>query len=303
MTVTTPELEDTGGIPVGPPGAMPGGLVTRRGQVQYGDVLTGAGTAARWRELIGWRDTPEAQVGDAPRPQAHGVYAGTVLGDSLTVTYTYLLRGLPEAKLAALATLEAGLPMDGVERPLVVDDGAGPTMRMARVIGRQLPMDKSYRVGPVECSVQFLCADPRRYGLQEQTSRVRLPASSGGLEYPLSYPLSYGESSSGAVIVRNRGGAASPLRLEFVGPLESPEVVTDRWRVGFAITLAAGERLVVDTSEGTALLNGTADRLYTINPTSDPLELCTVQPGPMNLSLVAPSGTGYVSVSWRDAHM
>lgn len=304
MTVMLLAAEDTGGIPVDV-GGLEGALVTGPGQLQYGDMLLGGGTPAGWRELVGWRDTPAADVSDTPRPQAHGSYVGQVFGQSLVVTFTYLLRGTPDAKAAALAAIERYAPMDGVERALVVDDSDGPWLRMARVIARQVPQGKAFRHGPVECSLQFLCADPRRYSLDEHAGTVTLPESSGGLEYPLVYPLVYGESSQGSLSVTNSGSVDTPLVVTFNGPFLDPVLTSDSgWSMGFDINLADGESLVVDTAEGTALLNGEADRLYTIKTDSDPLERCTLPPGQTaTLAVVATTGAGTLLVSFRDARM
>lgn len=293
----------TGGLILAPGGAA-GGLVTGSGQVQYGDMLMGGGTSAGWRELVGWRDTPDASASDTQRPQAHGSYPGDVWGESLTVTYNYLLRGRPADKLVALQALEVHLPLDGVERPLVVDDGAGPTVRMARVIGRTIPMDKAFQHRPLECSVQWLCADPRRYSLGSTSATVVLGSSTGGLAYPLVYPLVYGTTVGGARSFTNNGSTHAPLRVTFTGPLINPALVSDQgWTLAFKITLADGETLTVDTSEGTALLNGAADRLYTIDPLSSPLELCLLPPGTTTLALNAASGTGNASVSFQHAYL
>lgn len=302
MTVTLLAAENTGGITVAPGGAA-GGLVSEPGHLQFGEMLLGNGTSAGWLELIGWRDSPEAEASDSPRPQAHGSYPGDVWGGSLVVTYTYLVKGTPEDKAAALNTIERYAPMDGVDRYLTVNDGDGPWFRMARVIGRQVPQDRHFRHGPLECSLQFLCADPRRYSLTEKSGSVTLPMSSGGLEYPLVYPLEYGESASGSVSANNAGSEATPLVATFHGPLTDPVLVTADWRLGFDIVLADGEQLTVDTSAGTALLNGTADRLYLLRNDSDPLERCLLQPGFTNLSLTAPSGTGRLAVTYHDARM
>jgi hypothetical protein len=302
MTVMLLAAEDTGGIPVIEGGAA-GGLVTEPGHLQYGDMLLGNGTPAGWRELVGWRDTPEASVSDSPRPQAHGAYPGDVWGDALTVTFTYVLRGTPGAKASALNAIERYAPMDGVERALVVNDGDGAWLRWARVIARQVPQDYHFSHAPLECSIQFLCADPRRYALTEQTRSTSLPVSSGGLVYPLDYPTDYGTSTSGAASARNNGSVATPLTVTFVGPLVDPILTASDWTLGFNITLVDGETLVVDTSMGTALLNGTADRLYLIRNDTDPLERALLRPGVTNLSLIASSGTGRAEVTYRDARM
>jgi len=290
------------GLPV-TTGGPDGGQVTEPGQLQYGDMLMGAGTAASWLELVGWRDRPDVDLSDSQRPQAHGSYPGDVFAGSKVVTYTFLLRGTPDAKAAAVDTLERYLPLDSVERFLTVDDGTGPWFAMARVTGLHIPQDKHYRHSPLQCSVQFTCADPRRYALALKSGTVTLPVASGGLDYPLVYPLVYGTSASGAVTVSNSGSTETPLRGQLVGPLTNPVLTTTDWSLLFDITLAAGETLDLDASAGTALLNGTADRLYTIGNLSDPLEACFFKPGDTNLSLSAFAGSGQLNLTYRDARL
>lgn len=293
-----------GGLLVADAADAPGGLVTTYGHVQYGRVLVGRGSAASLRQLVGWRDLPDADAADTPRPQAHGDYPGTVLGGSLIVTVVALIRGTPADKAAAVDAFERHTPMDGVDRMLAVnDDSLGAWFRMARVIARTVPQDKNYRHGPVEVSAQFRCADPRRYRLTPRTGTVTLPSVSGGLTYPLTYPLEYGTASSTGMVAPNEGGADTPLRVTFTGPLTNPQLASPDWRMGFDLTLTAGETLVVDTAEGTALLDGTADRLYTIRPESDPLEVCTIPPDGTTLTLTAADGTGTAMVSHRDARL
>lgn len=296
-------MTEYGGLIVAPGGA-PGELVTGVGQLQYGDMLMGGGTSAGWRELIGWRDAPEASTSDYPRPQAHGSYPGDVFGNSIVVTFTFMLRGTPAEKAIALAAIERYAPMDGVDRMLAVNDcDDGVWFRQARLIGRSIPQGKHFHHGPVEGSLQFLCADPRRYALELNGGSVGLPVSSGGLAYPLTYPLDYGTWSGGATDGGNGGTVDTPLVAVFQGPLTNPVLHGTDWSMGFDINLAAGESLTVDTGEGTALLNGATDRLYTITPLSDPLELCLLHPGENDLSLTATAGTGTVSISYRDARM
>lgn len=293
---------ETGGIPVDEVGG-PGSLVTQPGQLQFGPMLLGGATTAGWVNLVGWRDHPQAQLGDSPRPQAHGSSPGTVFGDAAVVTYTYLLRGTPEAKMLALDTIELWTPMDGVEQALVVDDGSGPWLRMGRVIGRSVPQEKHFRHGPVECSIQWVCADPRRYSLSSHSGSGSLSGGSGGLSYPLNYPLTYGVPASGSFTVANDGALPAPFVATFNGPLTNPLIVGPDWSLGFTITLGAGESLVVDTAAGTALLNGNADRLYTITTTSDPVDVCLIPRGASTLTLAAEDGTGTVQVTYRDTRM
>lgn len=297
-------MTEHGGIPVAI-GATPGGQVTTPGQVQYGEMLLGSGTPAGWLELIGWRDAPEASAADTPRPQSHGAYPGSVLADAVVVTFRFLLRGTPENKAAALAAIERYAPMDGVERMLAVNDcDDGVWFRMGRLIGRNIPQGKHFTHAPVEGSLQFLCADPRRYSLTENTGTIGIPVAEGGLDYPLVYTLEYGTTTGGAAVVgTNEGAVDTPLVATFRGPLTNPVLHGPDWTMAFDITLVDGESLVVDTNEGTALLDGSTDRLYTIANLSDPLELCLMHPGTNTLSLTATDGNGVVDISFRDARM
>lgn len=300
--MTLLDTSTTGGLPVDV-GGVDGALVTGPGMVQFGELGLGSGTPAGWRGLTGWRDRPGAELSDSPRPQAHGAYPGDVFTGSRVVTYTFLLRGTPDAKAVAVDTLERYLPVDSVERFLTIDDGTGPWFAMGRVTGLFVPQTKHYRHEPLECWVQFTCADPRRYNLTEKTAAVTLPEASGGLDYPLVYPLEYGTSASGSVTVMNEGSTETPLRGTLVGPLTNPVLSTPDWSLIFDITLAAGETLELDAAAGTALLDGTADRLYTIGNMSDPLEACLFKPGDTQLSLSAFAGSGQLNLTYRDARL
>lgn len=300
--MTLLDTTTTGGLPVDV-GGEDGALATGPGMLQYGEVLLGSGTPAGWRELVGWRDRPDVSLSDSPRPQAHGSYPGDVFSGSRVVTFKFLLRGAPDAKAVAVDALERYLPVDSVERFLTVDDGTGPWFAMARVTGLHVPQDKHYRHGPLECWVQFTCADPRRYSLAAKAAAVTLPAASGGLDYALVYPLEYGVSASGSVTVTNDGSTETPLRGTLVGPLTNPVLTTTEWSLLFDITLAAGETLELDASAGTALLDGTADRLYAISNMSDPLEACLFRPGDTQLSLSAFAGSGQLNLTYRDARL
>lgn len=280
-----------------------GGLVTTPGQLQFGPMLLGAGTSAGWRSLAGWRDLADVQVGDSPRPQAHGDYPGSVFAGPLVVTFTFQLRGTPGDKLADLATVERWTQPGRDEQWLAVADGDGTWMRRARVIGRSIPQDVHFRHAPLECSIQFLCADPRRYSLDTETGQAVITSGSGGLDYPLTYPLVYGTLSTGALTVTNTGTTPAPLVAEFVGPLTNPRVVCEPWTLGFDIDLATGETLVVDTAAGTALLDGTADRLANITTLSDPVDACLLPPGSTTLTLTATTGSGLVQITYRHARM
>ena len=295
--------DDTGGIPVEPDATLTS-LATGPGQVRYGDTLLGSATPAGLRALIGWRDLPDVELGDTARPQGHGSYPGSAYGGPLSPSAVFLLRGTLEAKTLALAAIERATRLDGVERPLIVNDGTGATYRMARVVARSIPQDVHFQHAPVEVSVQWNCADPRRYGLESTAAAVRVSSTTGGLGYPLDYPLDYGTTVGNSAVVSNTGTSDSHVVVSFAGPLTRPRIVCSAgWALEFDTPLAAGETLTANALDGTVLLDG-ADRLYTITPTSDPLEACTLPPGEsVSVGLSAESGTGTATVTYRPAYL
>lgn len=290
-------------IPTAPGGAL-GSLVAETGQLQYGDMLLGVSTSARWRDLVGWRDAPDVQSNDTPRPQAHGSYPGSVYANSAIVTLTFQLVGKGAEKLVDLDVIERNTRLDGVERALVVNDGADPTVRWGKVIGRNVPMDYTFEQVPIECAIQWSCSDPRRYSLTEQQVALVLAAASDGLDYPLVYPLDYGSSSGGSGLASNAGSEATPMVASFFGPLTNPVLSCPDagWTLRFDLTLAAGETLVVDSLAGTVFLDG-ADRLYTLAAASSPVDACLLPPGDSTLNLSAAGGTGTATVTYRHAYL
>lgn len=292
-----------GGVPVADAGTPGGALVSEYGQVQYGRVLFGTGSAAGVRQLVGWRDLPDVELSDSARPQGHGSEPGQALTGPLVVTGVFLVRGTFEDKRLAINAIEAATQPSATEQPLVVDDG-DRAVRMARVIARTIPQEKHYRHAPAEVSVQWLCADPHRYAMDALQLRLTPLVTVGGVEYPLVYPLGYGtRTGQNTGTLTNDGSAAAPVVVSFLGPMENPGITTDAWSLSFEITLADGETLTVDTAAGSVRLNGDADRLYTITPTSTPVDGCQVPPGASSFRLAATSDTGTALVSLRHTYL
>jgi hypothetical protein len=107
-----------------------------------------------------------------------------------------------------------------------------------------------------------------------------------GLDYPLVYPLDYGATvTTGSISFSTSGDAPVPAVYTFTGPCVNPKLTnsTTGAHVAFALTLASGDKLVLDTAAGTAVLNGTADRLYTRTVDSSPMLLLELEPGTNSL--------------------
>jgi hypothetical protein len=286
-----------------------GDLITSDGQIEWRGLLLGAGTAYGWRQLDGWRDLPGIDSGNVPKPAQHGAWSGRALAQERTITFTALARALVADFPAVVQALSSAtvLAEDGAEEPLVVSTLAEKRLVFGQITNRAMPIDKAYRIGHGNATLQWTCADPRIYSLAAHSTPIPQPASGGGLVYPLTYPLTYGAAAeSGSRQLVNAGDVPTSPVLTIAGPCSVPSVtnITSGRTIEFGLTLAASEALIVDTGAGTVLLGG-ADRLSSLTARSVPVEAFELAPGTNEIAYRAQSFTGgaVCTVTWRDAWM
>lgn len=294
------------GIIVAEEGAPAGALISGPGQVQFGGMLIADGTALFLKEVVGWRSIA-TDYADSPLANSHGDRAGGVLAKGLIVTVDCQLRPSILSRQANVDVIEYHTRLRDEPQPLVFDDGARREFRMARVIARELPDSTDARQGADSPSIQFKCADPRRYTLVPRSLRLDAPASVGGLDYSpgLNYSpgLVYGEVTTGQGEARNDGNAVSPVTAVLYGPMINPRLrIGDRaWEL--QLTLSAGETLTIDGAAGTVLLDGSADRSQALTDSSDLLDWLTIPPGVTPATLTTDGGDGFAALTWHDARM
>ncbi|WP_328361379.1 phage tail family protein [Streptomyces sp. NBC_00445] len=289
-----------------------GSLITRPGQVQYGELLLGAGTPYRWRGITGWEELPALDSGTVARSDTHGAFPGGLLAQARTIGLDGLVIRAPQGSVGAVvAALNAGTVPVEDELPLVVWlDDRGPLLAHARATRRAIPATLGYRLGTITGgAVEFVATDPRRYELTERTAAATLPMSEPGLSWPLAWPLNFGTSgSTGALTTVNAGDAATHPVVEFRGPVTRPALTNLNTgdAIEYDIPLAADDVLTVDTRAGTVILNGTASRIYTATSRSVPEQTFTLAPGTTNLTFRAAPGsndpTASATVRYRAAY-
>ncbi|WP_079051689.1 phage distal tail protein [Streptomyces sp. FR-008] len=163
-----------------------GALVTRPGQLQYGDLLIGPGTPYRWRTLTGWEELPPLDSGTVQRSDAHGAFPGQLLAQARTIGLDGLVVRAPRAQVGdVVGQLAAATAPRLDEIPLVVWlDERGPLLTYARATRRAVPTTTGYRLGTiVGGAIQWEATDPRRYALAEQVATATLPVSEAGLAW------------------------------------------------------------------------------------------------------------------------
>lgn len=145
--------------------------------------------------------------------------------------------------------------------------------------------------------------DPLRYGteLKSLSPALTLPQTTGGLRFPLRFPIRFtGSSDSGEATLLNAGNRPSLPLIQINGPVTDPiltNVTTGQW-IKYTGTLAAGEFLVIDMATQAAALNGTVD--YSGNITGD---FWALVPGENAVAFRAGGMTAAnVLIQWRDAY-
>lgn len=229
--------------------------------------------------IQGWSMGAGVETGFKSRPSQHGMFDAQVYRRSRPVTLVGTCSAdTPELALAANDAL-AALLADGTLGQMSVWDGV--RMRTADVRLSGVPLDAWLTPLTFRWSLQFTAPDWRKYG-EEQSQTVSLPGGGTGLDYPLAYPLDYGDpGETGRISFTNTGLAAT----------EPVFKVTPSLSAGFEVTrVETGQRLryelpvtselTLDCKAGTVLEAGQRrERWLTVRewPSIAPGETATFQ--------------------------
>lgn len=291
---------------------MPGELITLPWQIDWNGFLLGVGTVYSIQELDGWLDMPGLDMGEADKTTQGGSWPGTPRAQSRIVTLRLEIRATADRMGDAMRALRAATPRSATadEAPLAISLHDETLVAFGKISNRIIPVNQAYSQGlSPTATLQWLCADSRAYEPTEQSVIIGAPTGgSGGLIYPISYPLVYGVAATPSnATCTNNGNEATDSIIEFAGPILTPRLISSTLgsALEFNLDLPAGQTLTVDTDRGTVQLNGTTDRLYTRSNFSVPVEYFKLLPGDNDLTLTgATIGTGaQVQVRWKSASL
>lgn len=256
----------------------------------------------------------EIRGSDRPRPNRDGTSVGrTFLGSA---TWAFDLSTNEHDLAGALAA--AGALQSAWEDPAV---RLAPNVlipldyeldgRWRRVYGRPDAFtgpkgDVLARQGVGKVTCDFKVHDPIFYdGAESSVTLTIVPASTGGLVAPLIAPLTTtGSGEPRAGFVMNAGDAATPLKVQFAGPVFEPWVRSPSgWEVGLTGSLAYDESITIDPLAGTVEwqdgrpANGRLTRKSRLTGT-------LLQPGVTELTFGGTdlTGTATAKLSWRNAY-
>lgn len=105
--------------------------------------------------------------------------------------------------------------------------------------------------------------DPRSYGQVElEATAAPLSSVGGGLTFPFTFPITFGQREGGVATVDHEGSSSSPPLMLLDGYLKNPVIqLDDTHRLVFDGSIAEGDVLYVDARDRSVSLNGQADRL------------------------------------------
>lgn len=280
-----------------------GDLVTGNWQFEYAGQHWGD-TTNMDIVTIGGLGSPDMRSGDVPRPRDQGELPGVDFLSGRTIDIDVEVAGSSaadlEAKLNTLAMLQT--TVGGVEQPLVYQLPGQIKRRVgARLRRRLVPVDITYEVGRIiPVTLEFHSTDPRLYDNTLQTASLVAPTVSGGLGWPVAWPLGWGTSTSGLSSLVNAGTFPTRPVVTFIGPLTSPSIqnITTGQTWACTFDLQSGDQLIVDFDQRTVLLNGTASRYSFVTSSSVWWEIA---PGTTQARIGATAGSGTANVSFRSA--
>jgi len=222
-----------------------------------GDV-DGFGVGWTISKFDGW-GSPASSVTFTQRGRGHGSTATDPYDTSRYMTIEGLVQAPSLAALDdAFYRLAAAVTLDQFQ--MVVAEAAGVKQVAAQRQGEVIPTYISNTLG--KYSILIAAKDPAKYG-DEIAATTALPSSSGGLTYPVTYPLTYtGVTTSGIISINNPGASPSPVYLRIDGAIPaggwSVNHLGQQATLSFAssLSLAAGEFVTVDMQQREVLAQG-----------------------------------------------
>lgn len=233
--------------------------------VMHGRQFTGPGFV--FSKLTDWISLPDSKAPSIPIPQRHGNFdGGEDWSAAAIISVEGYIRGLTRAQaiqmqselkrvrsLASLSTMRLDDPADA----------AGPTSRQVSVKRVKVSDIRNHRHVPFTIDVES--PDPFRYGETVQSGPVGLPSLSGGLVFPLVFPLDFAVTGElGRIITPNAGEQPTASIFRVTGGLSGGftlQSIEDGKIIRFEFPIGVDESVTIDTATGLAYLGSEDNNL------------------------------------------
>lgn len=247
---------------------------------EYRGLVIGApASALSFTAIEGLLSSPSVRTADRAVLNRHGEVSGRDFVASRAVTLTIEINGRDAAEFfAAMNAVSIAFTPTRDLSPFVfrfpgIAGGTGTRFIAAKVRRRSAPVDIAFSKYLATVTVELYAPSPLILDVTKLSGTAGLPnpnAPSGGISFPLTFPIRFGSPPDPGVIrVENKGSFDAFPRFRVSGPVADPQVVNlgTGERLTFRCVLAAGEWLDVDTYTHEVLFNGTAPRF--VLPGSD----------------------------------
>ncbi|MFI1734048.1 phage distal tail protein [Streptomyces acidicola] len=156
------------------------------GRVQWGDLTFGPGSPYSVSAIEGLDDLPDIRAEDVERPGQHGDYTGPDYTGPRVIPMKLGIRAdsPDELRDLSLALRNATQPQAQPQPLQFLDQDV---LVWAKVRKRSIPYDAEYlwRIG--DAAIEWYCADPYLYGLDEKSASTTAYSPAAGRTYPLTY--------------------------------------------------------------------------------------------------------------------
>jgi hypothetical protein len=223
------------------------------------------GTEWSLAPLEGWHDSPPPRLSLEPRPSEHGAFDGDAYNDPRVITVSGKAKALtlPLAKKARdIASSVLGDPSLGLSTFKVYTEGLDSYQAAVRRSGQTKTAPIGGSAG-FAFSMLFTAPDPRRYSttLLQPSTGLALPGT-GGLVFPLTFPLTFGSGASGGELsIVNDGTTAVWPYWVITGPITGASITnvgtgeTLTFSTAFSIP-SGGVTLTIDTDSKAVTMQG-----------------------------------------------
>lgn len=286
-----------------------GDLVVVDYQYEYNGLVIGAETPfdlLKVDNLIGY---PTARSGTVELFGRHGGSAGRIFANVRKPSFDGRVVGVDNADFASVRSqfMEAFaiITEPEGELPLVFQHpGAGKLRLYCRPIDVNMPIDRKFALKYPTFQARFEASDPLVYSNDEHQVLMTLPIASGGLTFPLSFPLVFGSGVSGTTSVTNAGDVGAPWRAILSGPAQNPIILNDTTGQTLelnGVSVNAGETLVYDSATSSISLNNVASRTGFLTSASSWWDLEPRVATDLRYSATG-ADTSSMTFYWRDAY-
>lgn len=248
----------------------------------------------------GWSGGPPVRLELTNRPQRDGTFDAPSLRAARVVTIEgTAVAPDPQTMERARNTLAAVLADGSALQPLTVQERTLTRRAMVRLSAETKIADTTPYT--FTWSMQVTAPDPIRYGVEQHTAGCGLPEPGLGIEFPVAWPLDFGQPQDGSMVLGNAGTVTTWPVWTITNACVRPVVrrTGTGEQLGFGLALADGDVLVVDVAARTVRLNG-ASRRAALLPGSTWFGL---SPGNTGVEFDAhrTDAPATLSASWRDA--